>query len=386
MDSAELTDTVNKLKERIITIEVGKNDLSETDTRQGLINPLFRSLGWDFSDFDSIKSEVRIPKFNEPVDYAFYSSKKKSDRPVLLLEAKKLGSNLGHRDHIKQLTSYLGGMGVQWGVLSDGNRYVLYNSRGGTSFDDQKFLVLEIKTVDTDSGFAMEEFVKHLVTLLSRESLENEEIQQAYEEHMINAKIKLALDSLLSEPFETLVAAIRREFKEERVCVPEGIRITKKHVEDFIQSISDESGRIPVDLEAEVIHTDEALQANVVASGTGGEKKVPAHGKRVTIADLLAEGIVKEGDQWKLSSKGETTWGRVESNGQLEVNGTGYGNPSKAYMAVLGKPGNGWYYWHYQANDEYHRIDLLRGMYRERIERKTALKVVSSGAPDSAAG
>ena len=69
--SAELADTVNKLKERIIEIEAGKNELSETDTRQGLINPLFRSLGWDFSDFDSIKSEVRIPKFNEPVDYAF---------------------------------------------------------------------------------------------------------------------------------------------------------------------------------------------------------------------------------------------------------------------------------------------------------------------------
>ena len=62
MDNAELTATVNKLKERIIKIEAGSNDLSETDTRQGLINPLFRSLGWDFSDFDSIKSEVRILK------------------------------------------------------------------------------------------------------------------------------------------------------------------------------------------------------------------------------------------------------------------------------------------------------------------------------------
>ena len=199
---------------------------------------------------------------------------------------------------------------------------------------------------------------------------------------MINAKIKVALDSLLSEPFETLVAAIRREFKEKRVGVPEGIRITKKHVQDFIQSISDESGRIPVDLEAEIIHTDDAVQENVVASGMGGE-----NGKRVTIADLLAEGLVKEGDQWKLTSKGETTWGRVESNGQLEVNGTGYGNPSKAYMAVLGKPGNGWYYWHYGANDEYHRIDVLRGVYGERIERKTAPGIVSSGGePDSSVG
>ena len=56
-------------------------------------------------------------------------------------------------------------------------------------------------------------------------------------------------------------------------------------------------------------------------------------------------------------------------------------------MAVLGKPGNGWYYWHCQdANGEYHRADVLRDVYRERIERKTALKVVSSGEPESAAG
>ena len=109
--------------------------LSETDTRQGLINPLFRALQWDFGDFESIRSELRVPQFNEPVDYAFYSSKTKTDTPILLLEAKRLGSDLAHKNHVKQLTSYLGATGVQWGVLSDGNRYVLYNSLGGTSFD-----------------------------------------------------------------------------------------------------------------------------------------------------------------------------------------------------------------------------------------------------------
>ena len=35
VDNKELTDTVNKLKKRIIEIEAGNNDLSETDTRQG---------------------------------------------------------------------------------------------------------------------------------------------------------------------------------------------------------------------------------------------------------------------------------------------------------------------------------------------------------------
>ena len=157
MDNELLKDTVLKLKDRIIKTEAGNIQLSETDTRQGLINPLFRALQWDFGDFESIKSELRVPKFNEPVDYAFYSSKKKTDTPILLLEAKRLGSDLAHKNHVKQLTAYLGATGVQWGVLSDGNRYVLYNSRGGTSFEEQKFLTLEIKTVNTDSGFTLED-------------------------------------------------------------------------------------------------------------------------------------------------------------------------------------------------------------------------------------
>ena len=88
MDNELLKDTVLKLKDRIIKTEAGNIQLSETDTRQGLINPLFRALQWDFGDFESIKSELRVPKFNEPVDYAFYSSKKKTDTPILLLEAK----------------------------------------------------------------------------------------------------------------------------------------------------------------------------------------------------------------------------------------------------------------------------------------------------------
>ena len=376
MDYAVLKDTILKLKKQIISTEAGDTQLSETDTRQGLINPLFRALQWDFTDFDSIKSELRVPQFNEPVDYAFYSSKKKSAKPILLLEAKRLGSNIGHKNHVKQLTSYLGATGVQWGVLSDGNRYVLYNSRGGKSFEEQKFLTLEIKTVDTDSGFTMDEFIKHLTSLLSRECLENEEIQRAYEEHMIHSRIKLALDSLLSTPFDTLCKAIQREFKEERVGLPEGIKINMKHINAYVESISDEAGRIPVDLEAEAIHTDDAVQDSVLESGNqakGGP--VSAHGKRVTIGDLLKAGLVREGDQWRLSLKGEVVWGRIEGNGQLEVNNESHGNPSKAFQAATSKRGNGWDYWHYRdASGEWQRIDALRSEYRRKVgQAKLAL-------------
>ena len=51
MDYAVLKDTILKLKEQIIRTEAGDAQPSETDTRQGLINPLFRALQWDFTDF-----------------------------------------------------------------------------------------------------------------------------------------------------------------------------------------------------------------------------------------------------------------------------------------------------------------------------------------------
>ena len=70
MKSESLKDTILKLKDRIIRTEAGNMQLSATDTRQGLINPLFRALQWDFGDFESIRSELRVPQFNEPVDYA----------------------------------------------------------------------------------------------------------------------------------------------------------------------------------------------------------------------------------------------------------------------------------------------------------------------------
>ena len=72
------------------------------------------------------------------------------------------------------------------------------------------------------------------------------------------------------------------------------------------------------------------------------------HGKHVTIGGLLKAGLVREGDQWRLSLKGEVVWGRIRSNGQLEVNDECHDSPSRAFSTVTSKSGNGWDYWHYQ--------------------------------------
>ena len=360
------------LQKQIISIETNRTSLSETDTRQGLINPLFRALGWDFSDFESVRSEVRHKAFNEPVDYAFYSTKDQVC-PILLLEAKKIGTNMGAKSIVKQICEYMGEFGVQWGVIADGNKYVLYNSRAGDSFDDKKFLTLTIKTMDTEDGIPTDELANKFIGLLSRECLENEEIQDAYEDHMRNQQIQRAMASLLSHPFDTLYKAVRKEFKEERVRANPNLKITKHHIESFFESIADEEGRIAVDLEAEEVHSDEqvigsAARTEAQTEGVGAEERqVRSRAKRVMIKDLLQASLIQEGDNWRFESKGEVTWGRVVGNGQLEVNGKLFANPSRAAQGLVRGGVNGWYCWYYKNVDsELRRISELRQVYRDR--------------------
>ena len=363
-----VTEMLLTLQQRIITLETGRTAVTETDTRQGLINPLFRSLGWDFGDFVSVKSEVRHKSFNEPVDYAFYSSKEPS-RPILLLEAKRFGTDLGGKSIVKQICEYMSEFGVQWGVISDGNKYVLYNSRGGDSFQDKKFLTLTLKTVNTEDGIPAAELARKLIGLLSRECLENEQIQHAYEDHIRNQQIQRSMASLMSRPFDTLVRAIRHEFKEERVRANPNLRITKANIEEYLESIADEEGRIAVDLEAEQVHSDDQVIGSAAQTEISGTptSQVRSYGKRVLIKDLLDVGLIEEGDNWRFECKGEVTWGRVVGNGQLEVNGKLHANPSRAAQGLMRGGVNGWYYWHYKdANGNWRRVEELRKTYRER--------------------
>ena len=68
----------------------------------------------------------------------------------------------------------------------------------------------------------------------------------------------------------------------------------------------------------------------MLTSGTRPKgERVRAHGKRVSIGDLLTAGLVSEGDQWRLSTKGEVVWGRIESNGQLRGERRGSREPEQ---------------------------------------------------------
>ncbi len=71
-------------------IEVHRDYLSEdeTRTRQVLIDPLLRKLGWDVSDPQAVELEYKMGP--QRADYALMSN----GQPVAVIEAKRLGRDL----------------------------------------------------------------------------------------------------------------------------------------------------------------------------------------------------------------------------------------------------------------------------------------------------
>ena len=364
----ELGETIYQLRERIVGVEKGGIHLSEEDTRQGLIGPLFRKLGWDFSDPKSVKSEFTYKNYGGSIDYAFFSAKDKK-HPVLLVQVKALGENLDDNKTVKQLCSYLKEMGVQWGLLTDGNRYVMYNSNAGISFEDKKFLTLEIKAVDTEYGIPLDTLMEKFMALLERDCLENQDIQRAYEFHTINKHIRYALDSLLAKPFENLATAIKKEFKEERVKIDPKLKISTKEILSYFEMLKDEEGRIQLDPGPHKLYSDDRLFHYVALSQEEDVefKDFVNRERRVTVLDLLRDNMVKEGDNWRFEYKGEVTLGRLTGNGEIEINGSVYPTLSRAGFSICKKPCLGWTSWYYKDKQgRWDQVTQLRHKYQEK--------------------
>ena len=107
---------------------VSKNEIR---TRNILVDPVLRALGWDVNVLEDVEVEYGAGK--QRVDYALLGEEKK---PLVLIEAKKLDEEL-HSKRTQMLT-YCTHVGVQYGVLTDGNCWELYNLWQDKSVDERR--------------------------------------------------------------------------------------------------------------------------------------------------------------------------------------------------------------------------------------------------------
>ena len=120
-------------------IETHRDYLSthETRTRQVLIDPLLRELGWDVSNPDAVELEYKV----EPqwADYALMSN----GHPLAVIEAKKLGSDI-EDDKIMQVLGYANLAGIPYMIVTDGDKWGMYEVFKPGKLNDRRLMKLEL--------------------------------------------------------------------------------------------------------------------------------------------------------------------------------------------------------------------------------------------------
>ena len=131
-----LQSAIEKLRK---TIEAHGSYLAEdeTRTRQVLIDPLLRKLSWDVSNPNIVQLEYRVQE--QRADYVLMSKGK----PVAVIEAKSLGSNL-KASVIGQALAYAKLAGISYAIVTDGDKWEMYDVFKPAAFKESLLMRLEL--------------------------------------------------------------------------------------------------------------------------------------------------------------------------------------------------------------------------------------------------
>ena len=134
----ELVDVIETLKSRI---DKHRSVLqgNEAQTRLSLIDPLLRALGWDTADPALVRPEFNLN--NGRADYALLGT---DEKPVAIIEAKRLDESLGTTDRRMQMLTYANFSNVSYAGLTDGNQWVLYKVFDQKSLEERIVLNVSI--------------------------------------------------------------------------------------------------------------------------------------------------------------------------------------------------------------------------------------------------
>lgn len=115
----DLKETIETLRERIQAHRPYLEG-NETRTRQALIDPMLRALGWDVEDPNSVELEYGIKR--KWADYALMGS----GGPIAVIEAKALGRALND-DEKMQALNYANMDGIDYMAVTNGDHWQMFD-------------------------------------------------------------------------------------------------------------------------------------------------------------------------------------------------------------------------------------------------------------------
>ncbi|MCY4568142.1 MAG: type I restriction enzyme HsdR N-terminal domain-containing protein [Candidatus Poribacteria bacterium] len=222
-----LKEHINDIRERL------KQNIfkSETAVRQGIVDPLLRSLGWPTENTLVVFPEY--PVGSGHVDYALCHP---SSTPRVFIEAKQVGNIKGAEE---QLFGYDSRIRVPIAVLTDGREWQFFHPTGEGTWAERK--VCELDLITGDSGENAEWLNRYLnyASIQTGESIEaiKKDYEKIVQQRQVATRLPEAWGRLVEEADEFLLHAVAE--KTESLC---GYRPTDEQVLDFLKSLKRKIG------------------------------------------------------------------------------------------------------------------------------------------------
>ena len=222
---------------------------SEQSVRAHLIEPVLNKLGWITSDPDFVIPNSRTSENDIPDYTLMYNGKE-----ITYVEAKKITQNL--RPNIAQLARYCTNQGIEYGILTDGMKWILFKAfEVGKKIEDR--IIWEID-FEKDSN---EEIEMRLTTItcdnfqnVKALSNKNDKLIGAWEEINNNpTKLKDAFIEIVKSDLEN-----------------SGYSFELNEIENFVISKLQSQTKIFIKENNEIVSTID----NLPSSSDGGQLKV----------------------------------------------------------------------------------------------------------------
>ncbi|MEW4530636.1 hypothetical protein [Maioricimonas sp. JC845] len=355
---------MQKLRAAVANVAVKINKyrsrgINEQDTKAALIQPILRALGWDVEDPEELAREYKQRRQDRPVDYALQLLRS----PCLFIEAKSLGSNLDDHKWANQIANDAMQSGVEWGALTDGDEYRLYNSHAPVPLEEKLFRKFRISD-DADAAV-------RTLALLSKSHLREKRIDVTWNAHFVDRKVRAAVEELFSVDPDPDPSIVRLITKRAGNLTAGNVKASLRRVRiRFDFPVDPSGGEVP---ESDMSPETTTGERPARRKKSSGKRKTS---KSTTLRELIDAGMLPTPLTLFKRYKGHDLEAVLESDGSVRFNGTTYNSCSTAAGhargIVTGRPmsTNGWEFWQFRdaAGNVRTLADVRQELVRSRDE------------------
>ena len=181
-----------------------KQNLDESNTKSGLIEPLLTLLGYDVHNTEEVIKEYTADigiKEGEKVDY-----KVATDKDLFIIEAKRINNKLEEKEK-SQLYRYFSLLPIKIGILTNGRQYIFFTTgEDGHLMDPVPFFTFNMEEFTDDDIEMLARFHKDVIDIDTITNI----AQKAVDEKKIELK-KIETEMYL------IVHEIKKEYKEQLI-------------------------------------------------------------------------------------------------------------------------------------------------------------------------